>query len=102
MNSGFHWPRRKYDRTMSIESVYSVPMTIQKDFHHRLGVRRLGEVPSTTLRGPPGRLVVGSGEATIRSRWRELMISRHTPEKEKRKGTPERMVTRAPPRRTSV
>jgi len=57
--------------------------------------------------------MVGSGEATIRSRWpsisarrREVMMSwtsRHTPEKkEKRKGTPKRMPTRVPPRRKSV
>ena len=76
-------------------------------------MRGLGEAPRTTLRGPPRYLVVGSGEAAIRSRWpsistgrREVMMScipRHTPEKkEKRKGTPESMPTRVPPRRKSV
>jgi hypothetical protein len=66
-------------------------------------VRGLGEAPRTTLRGPPRRLVAGSGEAAIRSRWpsismgrREVMISwisRHTPE---------RIPTRASPGRKSV
>jgi hypothetical protein len=76
-------------------------------------VRGLGEAPRTTLRGPPRRLVVGSGEAAIRSRWpsistglRELMmswISRHMPEaKEKRKGTPERMATCLPGGRACI
>jgi len=90
-----------------MESVCSVPVTIQKNFHHGLDVRGLSEAPRTTLRGPPKHLVVRSGEAAIRSRWpsismgrREVMmswISRHRPEKkEKRKGTPERMPTCLP------
>ena len=80
-----------------MESICSVPVTIQKNFHHKLDVHGLGEALRTALRGPPRRLVVGSGEAAIRSRWpsistgrREVMmlwIWRHMPEKkEKRRG----------------